>query len=114
MTMRRIIRDRRLSPEEAEKYRKIRQQVADELPELVARHHERMAAREQLDRVFEQLRGARQDKGLSLADVTRLSGMDRSAFSKLETGQRPNPTVETLMRYAEAVGKRLVLTIADA
>jgi DNA-binding XRE family transcriptional regulator len=114
MNMRRIIRDRRLSAEEAEKYRTIRQQVADELPELVTRHHERMAAREQLDRVFEQLRGARQDKGLSLADVTRLSGMDRSAVSKLETGQRPNPTVETLMRYAEAVGKRLVLTIADA
>ena len=49
MTMRRVTRNRRLSPEEAEKYRKIRQQVADELPELVARHHERMAAREQLD-----------------------------------------------------------------
>jgi DNA-binding XRE family transcriptional regulator len=114
MTMRRIIRDRRLSPEEAEKYRRIRQQVAEELPELVNRHHERVAAREQLDRVFEQLRRARQDKGLSLADVMRLSGMDRSAVSKLETGQRPNPTVETLMRYADAVGKRLVLTLADA
>ncbi len=83
------------------------------LPELVARHHERMATREQLDHVFEQLKCARQDKGLSLADLTRLSGMDRSALSKLETGQRPNPTIETLMRYADAVGKRLVLTVAD-
>jgi len=114
MTTQRVTRNRRLSAEEAEKYRKIRQQVADELPELVARHHDRMAAREQLDQVFEQLRCARQDKGLSLADLTRLSGMDRSAICKLETGQRPNPTVETLMRYAEAVGKRLVLTLADA
>ena len=114
MTMRRVTRNQRLSAEEADKYRKIRQQVADELPELVARHHERMADREQLDHVFEQLKCARQDKGLSLADLTQLSGMDRSALSKLETGQRPNPTVETLMRYAEAVGKRLVLTLADA
>ncbi len=114
MTIRRVTRNRQLSVEEAEKYRKIRQQVADELPELVARHHERMATREQLDQVFAQLRCARQDKGLSLADLTRLSGMDRSAICKLETGQRPNPTVETLMRYAEAVGKRLVLTLADA
>ena len=39
--------------------------------------------------------------------------MDRSALSKLETGQRPNPTVETLARYAEAVGKRLVVSLAD-
>jgi hypothetical protein len=40
---------------------------------------------------------AREDKGLSLADVTRLGGMDRSALSKLETGQRPHPTIETQM-----------------
>jgi DNA-binding XRE family transcriptional regulator len=114
MTMRRVSRNRRLSAEEVEKYRKIRKDIAQELPELVARHQERMVAREQLDQVFEQLKCAREDKGLSLADVTRLSGMDRSALSKLETGQRPNPTIETLMRYAEAVGKRLVLTLADA
>ena len=39
--------------------------------------------------------------------------MDRSALSKLETGQRPNPTIETLVRYAEAVGKRLVVSLAE-
>jgi transcriptional regulator with XRE-family HTH domain len=39
--------------------------------------------------------------------------MDRSALSKLETGQRPNPTLETLVRYGEAVGKRLVVSLAD-
>jgi hypothetical protein len=63
-----MTRDRRLTAEEAEKYRKIRQQVADELPELVARHHERMAAQEQLNRVFEELRAAREKQGLSLND----------------------------------------------
>jgi transcriptional regulator with XRE-family HTH domain len=39
--------------------------------------------------------------------------MDRSALSKLETRQRANPTVETLVRYAEAVGKHLVVSLAD-
>jgi hypothetical protein len=47
-------------------------------------------------------------------DLTELTGMDRSALSKLETGHRANPTVETLVRYAEAVGKRLVVSLADA
>ena len=61
-----------------------------------------------------QLKAAREAKGLSLADLTELTGMDRSALSKLETGQRANPTVETLVRYAEAVGKRLVVSLADA
>ena len=42
--MKRITRNRRLTPEEAAKYKDIRQQVADELPELIKRHHERTAA----------------------------------------------------------------------
>jgi superfamily II DNA or RNA helicase len=36
--MKRIIRDRRLTAEEAEKYERIREQVAAELPDLIARH----------------------------------------------------------------------------
>ena len=112
--MRRIIRNRALTPEEGAKYRKVRRQVAAELSDLVARHEERMAALDQLDALLEQLKAAREELGLSLADVTRLTGMDRSALSKLETGKRANPTVQTLIRYAEAVGKRLVVSLADA
>jgi transcriptional regulator with XRE-family HTH domain len=37
--------------------------------------------------------------------------MDRSALSKLESGERPNPTVETLVRYADAVGMRLEVSL---
>jgi transcriptional regulator with XRE-family HTH domain len=59
------------------------------------------------------LKAAREKRGLSLADVTNLTGMDRSALSKLENGQRPNPTVETLVRYAEAVGKHLKIELID-
>jgi DNA-binding XRE family transcriptional regulator len=112
--MKRITRNRRLTPEEAEKYNAIRRQVADELPDLIARHHQRMASLDQLEKLLAQLKAAREAKGLSLADLTELTGMDRSALSKLETGQRANPTVETLVRYAEAVGKRLVVSLADA
>ena len=112
--MKRIIRDRRLTPEEAAKYKTIRAQVAEELPDLIARHHERMSALDRLQELLRQLKAAREAKGLSLADVTELTGMDRSALSKLETGQRANPTVETLVRYAEAVGKHLVVSLTDA
>jgi DNA-binding XRE family transcriptional regulator len=112
--MNRIIRDRRLTPEEAARYKAIREQVAQDLPALVERHHQRMAALDQIDELLQQLKAAREEQGLSLADLTERTGMDRSALSKLETGQRPNPTVETLVRYAEAVGKRLVVSLADA
>lgn len=111
--MQRIIRNRRLTPEEAAKYRTIRQQIAEELPELTARHCQRLAALDQLAELLRQLKAAREERGLSLADLTELTGMDRSALSKLETGQRPNPTLETLVRYAEAVGKHLVVSLVD-
>ena len=73
-----------------------------------------MATLDQLQKLLLQLKAAREAKGLSLADLTELTGMDRSALSKLETDQRANPTMETLVRYAEAVGKRLVVSLADA
>ena len=110
----RIIRDRYLTSEEAAKYNEIRAKVAKELPDLVRRHHERMASNDPWTELLAQLRLAREESGLSLSDLTAITGMDRSALSKLETGQRPNPTVDTLTRYANAVGKRLVVTLADS
>jgi len=112
--VKRISRDRRLTPEEAAKYKAIREQIAEELPELIDRHHDHMAILDQLQELLGQLKAAREEQGLSLADLMERTGMDRSALSKLETGQRPNPTIETLVRYAAAVGKRLVVSLADA
>ncbi|NJM35322.1 MAG: helix-turn-helix transcriptional regulator, partial [Rhodomicrobium sp.] len=110
----RITRDRRLTLEEAAKYRQVREQVAAELPELIARHHERTAALEMLESLLPQLKAAREARGMSLADITELTGMDRSAISKLESGHRPNPTIDTLVRYAQAVGKRLEVCLTDS
>ena len=112
--MKRITHDRRLTPEDAVKYKAVREQVAGELPDLIALHHERMTSLDQFQVLLQQLKAVREAKGLSLSDLTDLTGMDRSALSKLETGQRANPTVETLVRYAEAVGKRLVVSLTDA
>ena len=114
MTPRRITRSRPLTDEEASKYQAVREQVEKELPELIARHHQRMQARDELESVLNELRTMREARGLSLADLSERTGMDRSALSKLESGQRPNPTFETLARYAEAVGKRLVVKLRDA
>jgi hypothetical protein len=39
--MKRITRDRKLTPEEAAKYKRVREQVKHELPDLIARQHQR-------------------------------------------------------------------------
>ena len=113
MSIKPVSRGRKLTDDEAAKYDRIRAAVAKELPDLIARHHERMASLDQFQTLVEQLKIAREAQGLSLADLTERTGMDRSAISKLETGQRANPTIDTLVRYAEAVGKRLVVSLAD-
>jgi DNA-binding XRE family transcriptional regulator len=63
-----------------------------------------LAFREMLGR----LRSAREAKGMSLDDVARISGLERSAISKLELGTNSNPTVRTITRYARAVSASLV------
>ena len=83
--MRRITRDRRLTPEEAAKYKAIREQVAQELPELIDRHQQRAAAGDQLQGVLEQLKSAREakiskQKNTSGSSTERLS-VNSSVFS---------------------------------
>ena len=107
-------RQRPLTEEEAAKYRGVRAQIEQERADIEARHEERMSGLISIDATFAELRNLRKEKGLSLADLRDLTGMDRSALSKLETGERGNPTVQTMVRYAQAVGKKVVVGLVDA
>ena len=68
------------------------------------------ATAEDLRRFLVDLRREREARGMSLADVADRSGIDRAALSRLENGRQLNPTVNTLSRYARALGKRLALS----
>ncbi|MEW4568882.1 helix-turn-helix transcriptional regulator [Tautonia sp. JC769] len=59
------------------------------------------------------LKSAREAKGLSLADVAQRSGIDRAALSRLENEHNVNPKLETLGRYAGALGLELTIAIDD-
>jgi hypothetical protein len=59
------------------------------------------------------LKASREAAGLTLADVSARCGIDQEALSRLENGLTRNPTLDTLWRYAAAVGKRLVLSAED-
>jgi hypothetical protein len=67
-----------------------------------------------LMKILVRLRKLRDAAGLSLADMSRRTGMDRAALSRLENAVTDNPTIETLSRYVGALGKRLVVKIVDA
>jgi transcriptional regulator with XRE-family HTH domain len=50
--------------------------------------------------------------GLSLQEVAERMGTDRANLHRLENVPG-NPTVATLARYANAVGKRIVISLAN-
>jgi|Deesub1362A_J573_1020465.scaffolds.fasta_scaffold00107_38 transcriptional regulator with XRE-family HTH domain len=49
------------------------------------------------------IRKTREEKGLKLYDITRLTGMDNGYYSRLEKGAIKNPGINTIMLIAEAL-----------
>jgi hypothetical protein len=49
----------------------------------------------------------RERQGLTLAIVAERMGIDAPALSRLETGKMLNPTLATLHKWAEALGREL-------
>jgi hypothetical protein len=56
------------------------------------------------------LKQERERQGLSLAEVSDRSGLDKAMLSRLENGKILNPTMATLWRYADAVDMTLKLS----
>ena len=66
-----------------------------------------------LKHLLKKLREERQRQGLSLTDPNARSGIDRGTLSKLENDEDPNVTMNTPMRYAEAVGKVILVQLDE-
>jgi ParB-like chromosome segregation protein Spo0J len=108
---------RKATNEERERHAKIREQIEDELPDIKRRARQRLALLKKegtpLRQVLAALRAERERQGLSLADVTARTGIDRAALSRLENNEDANPTLATLERYAEAVGKQMIVLLSE-
>ncbi|MBX9628286.1 MAG: helix-turn-helix transcriptional regulator [Gemmataceae bacterium] len=116
----RIHRDPKLSDEERARQKAVREKFQRERPslrELVESEDAPppvpLGVYVELRQALLNLKKAREAAGLSLADVAERSGMDKAALSRLENSVQDNPTVETLSRYAAAVGKKLTWTLQD-
>ena len=56
------------------------------------------------------LKAAREAAGISLRELETQTGIGRGNLSRLESGTS-NPTLATLQRYAEAIGKKITVTV---
>lgn len=71
------------------------------------------AAQATLQEALQLLKAERLRQGLSLADIQDRAGIERPNLSRLENDVEANPTVATLTRYAEALGKKLVISLSN-
>jgi DNA-binding XRE family transcriptional regulator len=112
---------RHLSVADKAKYAKLRDEVEKEFPPNKAKvptHDPNQPG--DLGEYFDlralvgQLRKAREAQGLSLADIHQVTGIDSAALCRIETGENGNPTVNTLMRYARALGRKIDVALIEA
>ena len=109
------------TPKETAKLRADRERYQREKPspeQLLAEggHKEFVALGELMfiHQVMGSLKKERERQGLTLADLSKRSGIDQGALSKLETGSHGNPTLATLYRIALALGKAIACVLQDA
>ncbi len=121
MNARRIHRKIDRTPEDLARIKAIREKFQRERPT----HEELIASGEwdgpfptgeylEVKQALHELKKLRQEAGLSLDAVAERSGIDKAALSRMENGHHANPTFDTLYRYAQALGKQLVLRFVEA
>jgi transcriptional regulator with XRE-family HTH domain len=79
----------------------------------MARGRKIFARIDRLRETLEALKLTRESLGLSLQEVGDRTGIGKANLSRLENSRNPNPKIDTLARYAEALGKDLVLSLRD-
>lgn len=99
----------RLEPSQAQmqQWRKDVELVEQNKDEILEEARELIAAAQLSQQALAAIRKERDRQGLSLADLMKRTGMSRSAISALENAERPNPTILTLSRLAQALGMEL-------
>jgi DNA-binding phage protein len=102
------------SPEYAERARQALREELEHREETQAQVNEVFAQLEATKATIDRLRCERVRQGLSLADIESYTGMTRAAISKLENHHTKNPTLQTLCRYAAAMGMRIDLQVKRA
>ncbi len=83
----------------------------DEIDAIKLKGRAVFARHEMMQSVIVALKAARQAQGLSLAQVGEKSGIGKANLSRLENDASPNPTWDTITRYAESVGRKLQVNV---
>jgi len=86
----------------------------EEAEEIKAEGRAILLRHETVRKLIRAVKQARLAKGLSLGEVGERSSIGKANLCRLENDLDPNPTLDTLLRYAEAVGVELRISVGKA
>jgi ribosome-binding protein aMBF1 (putative translation factor) len=66
---------------------------------------------EQLLKLVAAIRREREAQGLTVEELAARAGTDAAVLTRFESGQAFNPSLSTLFRIADALGRKLVLAL---
>ena len=72
---------------------------------------ELLAERRELSAIVTELKTLREQLKITLTELAERTGMTVGNLSRLENMEGPNPTIETLRRYAQAIGHRIEIAV---
>jgi len=103
--MARISSHPKLTPSKLAELRAAAKQIdATEKDAIVAKGREHFARRERIAGMLAGIQRARQARGMTLDDVAQRTGIGKANLSRIFNADDANPTLETAMRIADAVG----------
>ena len=108
-TGRRVVRQP--SDEERQRYRTAIEEEKAGMEANKALGRELLAERRELGAIVSELKTIREQLNISLTELADRTGMTVGNLSRLENMQGPNPTIETLRRYARAIGHRIEIAV---
>ncbi len=83
--------------------RRLRTVVETEKPAIIEKGRQHLARRQRIVKAIEALKKAQQELCLTLDEVAGRSGIAKPNLSRLFNDAEPNPTIDTLLRVADAV-----------
>ena len=105
---------KKLSAERVRRLKRDAERIDREEGDAIRRKGRAVKARhDRLRDIVQVLKAERQRRGLSLAEIGERSGIGKSNLSRLENDPNPNPTMDTVLRYAEALGCAIRITLSD-
>lgn len=107
----RIQRERFLTVEEAARDEEVRRKVREEFP---PKNRTPTTKPVDISAIMGALKEAWMGQGLTLAETAKRAEIEPPNLSTPENSPDANPTLQTLLRYATALGKRIRVVLEDA